>query len=169
VGIRGVHDLDIDQDLTFQRRSWAVQRVGWVTIGALLVLALAGVLGSGPLSRQEATVPGLLRVEYQRFGRYQTPETLTVRLEPAATRVAEVRLWVDRQYVDGSQIERITPPPIRVESAPDRLVYVFSTSRPGESMTIRFMLQPEQIGPTSGRVGVAGAAGVAAFRQFVYP
>jgi hypothetical protein len=169
VGIRGVHDLGIDHDPAFERRSWVVQRVGWVAIVALLVLALAGVLGSGPLSLQEATVPGLLRVEYQRFGRYQTPEALTVRLEPAAARGDEVRLWVDRRYIDGLRIEAITPPPLRVESAADRLVYVFPLGQPRESMTVRFMLQPEQIGAISGRVGLAGAADVATFRQFVYP
>ena len=37
-----VGDLEIHQDLPFQRRSWTVQRVGWA-IMALVVLA--GLLG----------------------------------------------------------------------------------------------------------------------------
>jgi hypothetical protein len=164
-----MHDLEIDQDLEFQRRSWAVQRVGWGVMALCLILALAGILGSGPLSRQDVALPGLLRVEYQRFTRYQTPETLTVRLEPPATRAAEVRLWLDREHFESAKIETITPPPVRVESAGDRLVYVFPMSRPGEPATITFMMQSERLGPTAGRIGLAGVGAFAPFRQFVYP
>jgi hypothetical protein len=164
-----VDDLEIDQDLAFLRRSWRVQRAGWLGMVAVLVLALAGLLGSGPLSRQEVSLPGLLRVEYQRFARYEAPQTLTVRLEPAATRTGEVRLWVDRRYLDESKVETIMPPPSRVEAATDRLVYVFRMSRPGEPATIVLELQSRQIGPISGRIGLEGAEAVAPFRQLVYP
>jgi hypothetical protein len=163
------HDLEIDQDLAFQRRSWTVQRVGWVVIGVLLVLALAGLLGSGPLSRQQVELPGLLRLEYERFTRYQTPHTLTVRLQPGATSAAEARVWVDRRYLEGTKVEAITPSPLRVEAAADRLVYIFAMSRPGDPVTIAFTLQSEELGPRSGRVGLGGAGPVAPFRQFVYP
>ena len=138
-------------------------------MSVVLVLALAGILGSGPLSRGEVSLPGLLRVEYQRFARYQAPQALTAHLEPAATRGGEVRLWVDRRYLGDSRVDTITPPPARVEAAGERLVYVFSTSRPAEPVTIVFALQAEHIGPTSGRVGIDGAEAFAPFRQFVYP
>jgi len=167
--MRRTHELEIDQDLAFAQRSWRMQRAGWLGMMAVLVLALAGVFGSGPLSRQEVSLPGLLQVEYQRFARYEAPQTLTVRLEPAATRAAEVRLWVDRRYLDESRVETITPPPSRVEAATDRLVYVFPMSRPGELATITFDLQSRQIGPISGRVGLEGTEAVAPFRQLVYP
>lgn len=42
--------LQIREDPAFQHRQWRVQRVGWLTIGLLLVLALAGVFGKGPAS-----------------------------------------------------------------------------------------------------------------------
>lgn len=169
MAIHRVDGLEIDQDVAFAQRSWRVQRAGWVGLGVVLVLALAGLLGGGPLSRREARLPGLLRVEYQRFARYEAPQTLTVRLEPAATRGPEVRLWVDRRYLDDAQVATITPPPSRVEAAGDRLVHVFPVARPGDPLTIRFALQSEQIGPIAGRVGLEGAAAVAPFRQFVYP
>ena len=164
-----MNDLEIDQDLAFAQWSWSVQRAGWLGMAVVLVLALAGLLGSGPLSRSEVSLPGLLRIEYQRFARYQAAQTLTAHLEPAATRGGEVRLWVDRGYLAHARVETITPPPARVEAAGDRLVYVFSMSRPGEPVTIVFALQSEHIGPTSGRVGLDGAEGFAPFRQLVYP
>lgn len=138
-------------------------------MGVVLALALAGTFGSGPLSRSEVTLPGLLRLEYERFARFQAPQTLTAHLEAAATGASEVRLWVDRRYLDDTRVETITPSPARVEVGGDRLVYVFPTSRPGEPVRILFALQAEQIGPTSGRVGVDGGEAFASFRQFVYP
>ena len=56
---------------------------------------------------------GLLRVDYERFTRSEAPQTLTVHLEPAATGAAEVRLWIDRRYLDDAKVEAITPPPVR--------------------------------------------------------
>lgn len=161
--------MEIDQDLAFARRSWGVQRVGWLGMGVLLVLALAGIFGSGPLSHGEVSLPGLLRVEYQRFARYQAPQTLRAHVDPAATGTGEVRLWIDRGYLADARVDTITPPPARVEAGGERLVYVFPTSRPGEPVTIVFALQAEHIGPTSGRVGLDGGETFAPFRQFVYP
>jgi hypothetical protein len=169
VASRQAHDLDIDQDLAFAQRSWRIQRAAWLGMGVVLLLALAGVFGSGPLSRSDASLPGFLRLQYQRFARHQAPQVLIARLEPAATRAGEVRLWVDRQYLDDSKVDTITPPPSRVEAAADRLVYVFSTRRPGEPVTIVFTLQSERIGLSSGRVGLDDAEGFVPFRQFVYP
>ena len=63
-----VGDLEISQDLTFQRRSWIVQRVGWVMLALLILAALGGLFGPGPLSRARAGPhDGPLWVEYQRF------------------------------------------------------------------------------------------------------
>jgi hypothetical protein len=169
VSTRRAHDLEIDQDLTYLRRSWRVQRAGWLAMAVVLALALAGLLGSGPLSRREVGVPGLLQVEYERFARYEAPQTLTVRVDPAATHTGEIRLWVDRRYLEHARIETITPEPSRVESAADRLVYVFAMNRPGEPATIAFGLQAERIGRISGRVGLEDAEAAAPFRQLVYP
>jgi len=169
VATRRAHGLEIDQDLAFARRSWTVQRAGWLAMGIVLVLALAGLLGSGPLSRSEVSVPGLLRLEYQRFARYQASQTLSAHVAPAGAGAGGIRLWIDRRFLDDSRVDTITPPPARVEAGGDRLVYVFPTRRPGEPVTIVFALQAERIGPRVGRVGLDGNAGVARFRQFVYP
>ena len=45
-------DLEVGQDLDFQRREWAVQRVGWGAMALVILAALLGLFGSsGPLSR----------------------------------------------------------------------------------------------------------------------
>lgn len=169
MAIRRVDDLEIDQDLTFVRRSWAVQRAGWVGIGIVLIIALAGGLGSGPLSRQRAVVPGLLEVDYARFVRYQASHTLTARLVGAAIRGPEARVWIDRRYLDDARIETVTPPPLRVETGADRLVYVFPLLGGAGPVIISIVLQPQHIGRSAGRIGIEGDERVATIQQFTYP
>jgi hypothetical protein len=56
-------DLELDQDLAFERRTWTVERVAWVAMGLMGIAALAGLLGPGPLSKPpigEATKQALL-------------------------------------------------------------------------------------------------------------
>ncbi len=48
--VQRVGDLEVAQDRTFQRRSWTIQRVGWVVMLLVAAAALAGLTGSGPLS-----------------------------------------------------------------------------------------------------------------------
>ena len=161
--------LEIDEDPAFTARAWQLQRASWIAMALVVVLALTGLLGSGPLSRSVVSLPGLLRVEYQRFARYEAAQTLTVRLEPGATRGGETKLWIDRRYLDDTRVEAVTPPPTRVEATEDRLVYAFAIGRPGRPVTIVVALQSEQIGPITGRIGLEGAADHVTFRQFVYP
>jgi hypothetical protein len=172
--VQRLGDLEIDQDLTFQQREWIGERIGWAVLVLIILAASLGLLGAGPFSRATAEAPGRLRVEYARFARYQTAETLTIRVESAATATAEVRVAIDRAYLEGSRVESVVPVPLRVDSAAERLVYVFGVTRRGEPLAITFRLEPERLGVSRGHVSLepARAADPAveiAFRQLVYP
>jgi hypothetical protein len=167
--MRRVRDLEIDQDLVFERRSLRVERIGLVFLVALLIAAGLGLLGSGPLSHATARAEGLT-VDYQRFSRYQTSETLTLRLDAGATGTPEVRVWLDRPYVDGSRLESVVPPPVRAEGGLDRLILVFAVADPGRPLTVSLTLQPERIGSVQGAAGLEGpTAARVAFRKLVFP
>src|SRR6185503_14041101 len=84
--------LELEEHVGFQRRDWLAQRIAWVLMVLFVGAAAVGLFGSGPLSRARADVPGLMTLEYDRFGRLETTEALKVRLEPAATRGGTVRL-----------------------------------------------------------------------------
>lgn len=162
--------LQIEEDIAFQRRWWRVQRVGWVAIALGLLAALLGFLGAGPLSTGTVIVPGVMRVEYQRFTRYQTPETLTVHLEPAAIAGPVVRIGIDRRYVDRARIELVVPRPRRVHARHDRLIYEFDVAEAGRPLVIAFGLQPQRVGLAGGRVSLERAnPETATFRQMVHP
>lgn len=169
MGVGRVDGLQIEEDLSFQRRAWAVQRVGWGIMALVLLAALLGLLGSGPLSKATADVPGVMRIEYQRFAQYQTPSRLTVHLERGAVAGASVSLGIDRQFLDRAGLESVVPPARRVHHAEDRLIYEFDVAAPGRPLTLVLYLEPQQAGVVTGRVTVENGSPAAVFRQVVYP
>jgi hypothetical protein len=163
-----VPGLEIEQDEAFERRSFTVQRAGWIVLTVIVAAAAAGLLGSGPLGKATAVAPGAFTVEYERFTRYQAPQTLQIHLQPAVTGRREVRVWMSRVFLDSSKIETVIPSPVRIEGAADRLYYVFQMARPGDRLSVALHLQAEQIGLVDGHIGVDGGKDVA-FKQLVYP
>jgi hypothetical protein len=168
VAIHRVRDLEIDEDLDFERRSQRVERIGLVVMGLVVLAALLGLLGSGPLSHATAVGTGVA-LDYDRFTRFQTDQTLTVHVAPPATG-REVRLWLDREFLDAVRLDAVLPPALRVEAAPDRAIFVFAVAEPARPLRVTLRLQPERIGPLRGRAGLEGpAAATVRFRQFVLP
>jgi hypothetical protein len=170
VAVRRSGDLEIEEDPVFERRSRRAERIGLALMVATVLAAAAGLLGSGPLSRGSVAAEAL-EVDFQRLSRYESSETLTLRIGATATRGPEVRVWVDRGYLDASRIEAVVPAPIRAEAGADRVVFVFAVAEPDRQLTVAFRLQPEHVGPILGQAGLEGPAArrPVAFRQFVFP
>jgi hypothetical protein len=161
-------DLEIAQDLAFERREWIVERAAWAAMAVLVAAALVGLLGPGPLARRTAeTGDGTLRVAYDRFARAEAPTDLEVHVRPAGGG-EELRVWVGRAYLDAVTVERVLPEPVRTETAPDRVTFAFRLRDPRAPAIVRFHVQPERFGRPEARVGVEGA-GEVSFRQLVYP
>jgi hypothetical protein len=170
MGVTRVDGFQIEQDPSFHRRAWTMQRIGWAVMALILVAAVLGLLGSGPLSEATADVPGVMRIEYPRFAQYQTPGRLTVHLEPGAITGSSVSLGIDRRYLDRWKIDSVVPPPRRVHQADERLVYEFEVAGPERALTLVLYLEPQEVGVMTGRVVLEGEPGASAvFRQVVYP
>lgn len=166
-GVHRVGDIEIDQDHDFQRISWRLQRILWGIMAAMIAAGLLGLFGSGPLSRGSAGEPGApLRVDYPRFGRYQSSENLEFRVD--AGRSGEARIWIDRAYLDAVEIERIEPVPLRVEAGRDRLDYVFAIAAQDAPASVVFSLRPRRIGPLPAIVGLDDHPPIR-FQGFIYP
>jgi hypothetical protein len=164
-----VGDLEVDQDLAFQQRSWTVQRIGWIIMPLLVLAALLGLLGPGPLS--SATVgseAGPLWLEYDRFGHWERPTNLQLHLGANVAAQGLARIWLDSAYVEKMQIEQVTPQPESVELAANRLIYTFQVAEPGQPTFITFHLKPEKFGPNRGEVGLVEGSSLQ-FSQFIYP
>ena len=162
-----VGDLEVGQDLDFQRREWAVQRLGWAVVALILVAALLGLLGPGPLSRGTAE-EGPLRVGYQRFERKHAPTKLRIAAAPGAAPQGQLRLWLDRRYLAGVEVQQIEPEPDRVEVAGDRVVFTFEVAEPDRPSEVVVPLEHDAWGVKTARVGLVDGPDLA-FRQVVYP
>jgi hypothetical protein len=162
-------DLELNQDLAFERRTWTVERVAWVIMALIGLAALAGLLGPGPLS--ETTVgerDGPLWLEYSRFGRFKAPLTLRVHVGPNTGQQGPLLVWLSREYLEGVRVEQVSPQPGQVEAGPEQLTYVFARNEPQRSTAITFAIETEQIGRQRGCVGLINGPALC-FRQFIYP
>jgi hypothetical protein len=162
-------DLELDAGDGLPRAAWRFQRAAWVVLAVLLAAATAGLFGSGPLS--DATVGGPadgLALEYERFGRAGSPSVLRLRLFPGSARDGRAVVEWDRGYIEGLEIERITPPPESVEAGPRHLTYVFRARTDGGETSVTFFVKPRGAGLSDGSVGPAGREPLR-FRQCVYP
>lgn len=160
-------DLDLNQDLRFQERSWKYQRTGWIVMAAIALLALAGLLGRGPLSDARAGGGDEgLEVHFERFGRRNAPQTLRFHVATPPDPEGKIRISIDREYLESVQVDSMAPEAESVEGGPDRHTFEFRTAQ-GET-TISFKLRPEGLGPLRGTAAVEGRPPVE-FNQFVYP
>lgn len=162
-------NVDAGSALEFQRGWWRFERVVWTIMALVLLVALAGSFGRGPLARASAgTRGGPLWVEYERFARFRTPTTLQVHLGADALRGATATVLLRGPVVADLPVQRVTPPPIATAAVPDGHLYTFQLAGRPESVTVRFVLEPARPGRSRGTVTTDGAS-AAALSQFVYP
>jgi hypothetical protein len=153
--------LQIDEDLNFQRREWKIQRVAWVAMALLIIAALLGVFGTGPLSSATIEREGL-RLEHERFCRWQRGTDLRFTIGGTGD---PVLLLLGSEYLDRVKIERITPEPGKVEAVSDGVVFQFFLQGPA---AVTFHLTPKKFGLVSGKARLDQAAPIT-FTQFIYP
>ena len=97
-------DLELVQDLALEEREWTIQRIGWLLMALVVVSALLGLFGAGPLSsRVIASRDGRFKLEYDRFERYQSPSRLLVQLR--ANGQAKARIWLSRNFIESVKVE----------------------------------------------------------------
>jgi hypothetical protein len=159
--------FQVNQNLTFQKRDWTAQRIGWVIMLLLVIAALAGLFGHGALGDAQVGHPGGLRLEYERLTRHGSSSFLKVHL-PAVAGPGELRLWLDRRYADRVRFESIVPEPERVELSADRLAYTFTLGPGEQSPHLMFDITPTALWSATARLGIEGGETLT-FSQFVYP
>lgn len=165
----GKDGLEIEEDLSFQRREWRIQTIAWFGLVALLVAALAGLVGPGPLSSTSRRASAL-EVRYLRFTRWQAPETLVVTIRRATP--GPLQLTINRSYLDGVQVQQITPQPSGVKASGTNSVFTFDAQSTGAASDITFDLQPTSMGTIHGTFALSAPGGNASsvhLTQLIYP
>ena len=147
------------------RRGWTFERIGWVSMGVVMLGAAAGFFGGGLFTGSEATAGDDLTVRYPRFARADAPFDLAIDWLP---RQADASLWISRAILDGVEVAEIRPTPSAAIAAHDRIYYTFRLSNPSDRVGVTFRLKPEQGGELRGRIGSGEDLDVE-IRQFAFP
>jgi hypothetical protein len=160
--LQRVGDLEIGQDLRFERRQYTARKVAAALGGLILLVALLGLFGAGGPLADATEESGPLSVEYERFARYEAQTEIEVQADAGG---AETPVALGQSYLDDVSVEQISPEPNGTTVLPDRVIYTFDLE-PGSSVT--FELRPQEIGSKSVTVWGPDGARVE-FSQLVYP
>lgn len=158
--------LEIDDDQRQEHHEWTVQRIGQVLLLMLLVGIAFGLFGrGGPLSKVE-TVSNkqILHIEYDRFMRYHSPDSLRFIIEAPFD---NVRVNIDRKYLAHIRIEQISPQPEREIGGDSAITYVFNTQGKTK-LHAAFHISPQKYGKLNGWVSVDDGPPLP-INHFVYP
>lgn len=166
---RATLDLDSPENHRCTSREWWAERIGWVVISVILIAALLGMFGPGPLSHREvSSEDGRLTVEYYGVERYSAPCELRISFEPSDAEAELVQLAISRSLVDEIRVETITPPPIATSLEAELVVYAFRVADLSEKGHVVYRIQHESFGPLAGTITLLPGS-EAELSQFICP
>jgi hypothetical protein len=117
------------------RREYLAERIGWAFTAAILLAAMLGWLGAGPLSgRTRTSQDGRLSVEYSAVTRYESPAQIVIRC--AKPSGSPVRIGLSRTFTDSIAVESLTPEPEAVADEGPLLVYDLRVSDSADPATL---------------------------------
>lgn len=149
-----------------QVRTWRAQRVGWCVLAVIVVAAVLGGFGPGVLGTVTELDSTGLRVQYDRFVRYEAPNTLHIEL-PASS-ANEQEFLLDARWLHEVHLETVQPEPTRVRSEGEHVRYTISVQRRGSPTHVSLHFEPEAPGTLTGSVALEAGAPLR-ISQFVYP
>jgi hypothetical protein len=156
----------VREDMPLQLRAWRIERIGWCCLLAVVLLALGGVFGKGPLSSAKASsADGRLQVEYQRIARNGAHSQLLIEVQGAGERQVEIDLSGD--LFDGVSIETIEPQPLRSATFEDSGQRLLAAADDRGRVRLRLDMRAEGVGRYGASIG-SGEQRVA-LQQLILP
>lgn len=165
-----------EEDLQFQKKEWVFQRVVWMIMLVIVVLAIIGVFGNGPIARAEAGgTQEILHIKYDRIvrERSRTETLVTINLNRSEvlrqTGDTLIHLWISQDLVHSMGLTTTTPYPVRTSLNDTAIVFSFITPYDSRSIKILFDWKPVDIGMQHGYIGLLSHPDVYAIRTLVLP
>jgi hypothetical protein len=149
--------------MRLQYAFWAVERILWVVLAAILLLALSGLLAHGPLSKRTVSDPGL-SLTYERFQRVTATSRLAATI--SAPNANEASLTLSPSFSEHFEISDIEPWPQRSSAGPSGLELSFLPPAAGE-LSVVIWARPLSFGLFD--LSAATPQGRVAFSILVYP
>ncbi len=154
----------VREDMRFQRRSWALERVGWAVLALIAIAGLTGALGNGPVSRARASA-GPLSAPYERFQRATRTSAFVFEVTHQAD--TDMTLHLGKPFQPAFEITSIQPPPLRSRTGPDGIDLTFSADGGGKSQVVIWARSRRYGLHTIAAAADGGAP--ARLRVFIYP
>jgi hypothetical protein len=162
-----IAELENAASLRHHRLEWKMERLGWTVMLLIIVGALAGLFGPGPLTTQErSTGDGALAIEYHAVEHNAAPGRLIIRVRQVAE-AKTLRLNLSRSFSDHATTESIVPSPLSAEARDDAVVYTFAAHSP-DGVVLTYRYQYDSIGVFDHQVALNGGESIR-FRQYVLP
>ncbi len=161
--LKRVGEIEVSQDLDFQRAEWKVQRVGWAVLVLIALASLTGALGGGRLAeRRQSTPAGELIVDYERIVRHMAPTRFELHFPKAQ---GEVGVAFSNEYLLKGELRAIVPEPSKTESGAGSTTFFFMLQ---PDASVSFTFDPDQIGPRTIELRLRGGPALQ-LKQFVLP
>lgn len=159
---------DHDEVMRHHRAAWRVERAGWAVMGLMLLAALLGLFGDGPMSRAHSGSARSLGIEYDRLVRSSAPTQYRFVVNPALATRGQLVLRFDRALVERMELESIVPEPEHQSAGADHTDFLFRIEPGAAPVHIDVRYRPATFGWQRGRISIAGAHTLV-IGQFAYP
>jgi hypothetical protein len=164
--IRRIGDLELDEHIGFQRRSWRAQRIGQVIIVLFVLGGFFGLFGGGRLAKTTEHA-GAAQIEYPRFLRAHSPVEIHLSLKQTRDAISPLSVTIDSTFFEVFGIEQISPQPVNQLLGEDALVYQFArTEEANAAITIRVKATKMGLRSATFRVGDQPPMQI---RSFIFP
>jgi hypothetical protein len=156
----------VPEDMPFQYAFWTAERVAWIILALVPLVALSGIFAHGVVSETTAGAAGSpLTMQYERFQRETALSKFVAHVSPANS--GEVRLRLGPSFQRVFEIESIQPQPARSIANASGLEFFFHPPTADE-FTAVIWTRPREFGviPVEAEGGSGGAL---KFSILVYP
>lgn len=156
----------VEQDIPFQKKLWLFQKIGWLTMGFLLFLALLGIFGHGPISSANTESSDQeLTASFDRFLHIDSPEKLTITVNNPEEKKAKI--WLSAAFLNNTEIREMDPETSNIAIDGDTVIYSYDLrNRKTFSLSIKY--SPNVIGTLNTKIGLIDGPEME-IKQFVYP
>jgi hypothetical protein len=160
--------IEVHDDPDLSHRTWSVQAVGRWLLALVIVAALAGMVGHGPLSWTSARADdGRLTIEYERFGRRGGSQDVTIEVAGALATEGQWTVVLSGALATKHELTTITPEPASMRAVADGVELTFEQVGDADLAAV-VSLTPGGMWRESSAVAVPDSGRVG-LEQFIYP
>ena len=130
--------------MRFQYATWIAERVAWILLALVPVVALTGIFAHGALSeRTTGAADAPLSMTYERFQRQSSLSHFVARISPSGRQEAKLRL--SPSFQRAFEIESIQPQPLHSSAGTNGLEFVFAAPPTGD-LVATIWARPREFG-----------------------